>query len=256
MNIVILTSVERGHASLCLDQLTNNPRIVVSGVIFAKNVTKKNVQFYKKKFNKIFRIGLLGALNGLRIRKWFLPSSKHSIIYLCEKLNIPLFFTDNINSLETQKHLSILSPDLGVSLGNSYISSKVFTIPKYGMINIHTEILPKYQGAHSVIWPIFYKEINTGFTIHEIDKFIDTGNILYLEKIPISFYQNLKNTVFYTSLDVASRLPKALEKVCENILHYKKNALVQEKNKAYTTPTFLQFLKIIINNKKLYKKLN
>ena len=41
------------------------------------------------------------------------------------------------------------------------------------MINIHTEILPKYQGAHSIVWPIFYMESNTGFTIHEINKSID-----------------------------------------------------------------------------------
>jgi methionyl-tRNA formyltransferase len=229
---------------------------VVSGVIYAQNTAIKNIRFYKKKIFKIFEIGILGALNGVRIRKWFLPSSENSIITLCEKLNIPLFFTDNINSIETRKHLSKLTPDLGVSLGNSYISSKVFRIPKYGMINIHTEILPKYQGAHSVIWPIFYMERNTGFTIHEINKSIDTGKILYLEKIPISFHQNLKNTVYYTSLDVSSKLSEALTKVCENIHQYKKNAIVQEKNKTYTTPTFLQFVKMIVNNRKLYKKLN
>jgi len=51
MKIVILTSVEKGHASLCLNELNNNPNIDVAGIIFAKNTAKKNLRFYKKKNN-------------------------------------------------------------------------------------------------------------------------------------------------------------------------------------------------------------
>ena len=253
MKIVILTSVEKGHASLCLNQLNNNPNISIMGVIFAKNSAKKNLRFYKKKITKLIKIGILGALNGIRIRKWFLPSSEENIINLCEELNIPIFFTHNINSIETRDYLSKLEADIGVSLGNSYISSKVFNIPKHGMINIHTELLPKYQGAHSVIWPIFNYETITGFTIHEIDKSIDTGKILYLEKIPITFHKKLKNTIFYTSKDVNLKLPIALSKVCENFHSYKKNGIVQKRNQSFTTPTLSQFIRIVLNNRKLYK---
>ena len=253
MKIVILTSVEKGHASLCLNELNNNPNIDVAGIIFAKNTAKKNLRFYKKKIIKLIKIGILGALNGIRIRGWFLPSSEHNIINLCKELNIPIFFSHNINSLETRDYLSNLGVDIGVSLGNSYISSKVFKIPRYGMINIHTELLPKYQGAHSVIWPIYNNETVTGFTIHEIDKSIDTGNILYIEKIPISFHKTLKNTISHTSKDVNLKLPIALSKVCENFHKYKDNGIVQKRNKSFTTPTLSQFIKMVLNNRKLYK---
>jgi len=254
LNIVILTSVEKGHASICLENLIKNSNIEVSGVIFSNNTAKRNLRFYKKKILKIFKIGIFGAINGVRIRHWFLPKVENSIINLCDHFNIPIFYTENINSSITKIYLTELEPDLGVSLGNSYIGKKIFSIPKYGMINIHTEILPKYQGAHSVIWPIFNKEKFTGFTIHEIDKYIDTGSILYSEKISISFHKKLKDTVYFTSLDVANRLPKALEKVCENIIDLKTKSINQEKNKPFTTPTLLQFIKISINNRKLYKK--
>src|SRR3712207_8581825 len=36
---------------------------------------------------------------------------------------------------------------LGLSLGNSYISSRIFTLPTYGMLNIHGEVLPDFQNA-------------------------------------------------------------------------------------------------------------
>ncbi len=255
LKIIILTAVEKGHASICLENLINNPKISVLGVIFLKNTAKKSFRFYKKKFFKILRIGIFGTINGVRIRHWFIPEADESIFDLCDHLNIPLFFSENINAQSTKDILSKLEPDLGVSLGNSYIGKKIFSIPKYGMINIHTEILPKYQGAHSVIWPIFYKEEMTGFTIHQIDKSIDTGNILFSEEIPISFRKNLKDTVQFTSLHVAKRLPKALENVCENYLALKEQSVKQRKNKAYTTPTIFQYIKMKINNRIMYNKI-
>ena len=61
------------------------------------------------------------------------------------------------------------------------------------MVNIHTEILP--DTASSIIWPIYKKIKTTGFTIHQIDKKIDNGKILYQERYAIDFYPTLEETV-------------------------------------------------------------
>ena len=63
------------------------------------------------------------------------------------------------------------------------------------MVNIHTEILPDFKGASSIIWPIYKKIKTTGFTIHQIDKKIDNGKILYQERYAIDFYPTLEETV-------------------------------------------------------------
>ena len=164
--------------------------------------------------------------------------------------------TENVNHQVTKNILRDLDPELGVSLGNSYIGKRIFSIPKYGMINIHTELLPKYQGAHSVIWPIFYNEDVTGFTIHQIDNSIDTGNILYSEEVPITFKKELKDRVHVTMMHVSKKLPKALERVCENYLALKTRGIKQKKNKPFTTPTLFQFIRMKINNKRSYKRKN
>jgi len=47
LRIVILTAVEKGHASICLEHLFNNPKISIIGVVFSKNAAKKITNFIK-----------------------------------------------------------------------------------------------------------------------------------------------------------------------------------------------------------------
>src|ERR1700741_4524778 len=106
---------------------------------------------------------------------------------LSEHLSVPVFETECTNSDETVRLFKDADADLGLSLGNGYISTKIFTIPKYGVINVHGERLPEYQNPQSILWPIYHLETTTGLTIHEIDRSIDTGKILHQEEYPIIF---------------------------------------------------------------------
>ena len=58
--------------------------------------------------------------------------------------------------------------DLGLALGNGFIGPSIFTIPCFGMVNIHSEMLPEFRGAQSFIWPIYEGVGWMGFTIHQI----------------------------------------------------------------------------------------
>ena len=254
MKVIIITSIENGLASSCVRELALNPNIDVSGVIYSKLSIKKNRRYYSKKIIKIIKIGILGVLNGIRIRNWFLKVESKSIYSVCSTNNIPLFEIGTVNSYESEQLLGNLNPDLGISLGNNYINKKVFSIPKYGIINVHTEILPDYQGAHGVIWPIYDGKSNTGFTIHTIDQYIDTGDILYTENIPIIFKSRLKNTVKCSISKVYNRIPNALSTVCENFVYYKNNSIAQKRGIPYTTPTIFQFIRMCVYNYKLHKK--
>jgi methionyl-tRNA formyltransferase len=79
-----------------------------------------------------------------------------------------------------------IQPDLIISAGwRKLISKEVFSIPRFGAINIHDGLLPKYRGFAPINWCIINGEKEAGITTHYIDEFADTGNILLQKKAPI-----------------------------------------------------------------------
>ena len=123
------------------------------------------------------------------------------------------------------------------------------------MINMHGEILPEFQNAQSVIWQIYNGNSKSGYTIHKnIDRGIDTGDILKQELIPIIFKSKLSETVSLTCAEIQRKSAEGMIDVLNNFEYYRVNAIKQQKGNSYTTPSFLQFLKIWRNHKKLLKQ--
>jgi methionyl-tRNA formyltransferase len=141
--------------------------------------------------------------------------------------------------------------DLGLSLGNGYIGERVFSIPRHGMINLHSEVLPAFQGASAVIWPIYENVAETGFTIHQVNRKIDEGDILLQEKWPIVFHDSLRKTVEANLVPGRERSPAAIVKVCTDYATLKQNAVKQTGGKSYTTPSFWQFLRMVRNHSRM-----
>ncbi|MCK5061827.1 methionyl-tRNA formyltransferase [Candidatus Parcubacteria bacterium] len=65
------------------------------------------------------------------------------------------------------------------------IPEKILNLPKYGVINVHGSLLPKYRGAACIQWPIINGDKKTGVTIMKMDKGLDTGPVLAQRSIPI-----------------------------------------------------------------------
>lgn len=84
-----------------------------------------------------------------------------------------------INDQETVEHLKKLKPDvILITFCSQIFSQKVIDIPKYGCINIHRSLLPKYRGPRPIFWALLNAERSVGVTVHFIDKKIDTGTII------------------------------------------------------------------------------
>ncbi len=95
----------------------------------------------------------------------------------------------DINSTEVIKHIRDLDIDLIVSLSFSYIiKPEILTIPKIASINLHRSYLPKYRGCNPVFWMRAFKEKEAGYTFHYLDSELDSGDIIFQEKIPL--YEN------------------------------------------------------------------
>ncbi len=258
MKVIILTSSKNGTAAHHLPYLIESKSCEISLVILNDGAVINTYKYYKNKIRKTIKIGILGALNGIRMRKWFNQDMAEykrvgDLQEICEKNKIPFATIPSINSQNTIEIIKNANADLGISLGNGYIGSKVFSIPKFGMINIHHEILPDYQNAQSIIWQIYNKSAMTGYTIHKIDRHIDTGEILLQKKIPISFENSLRKTIAKTSFFLLESSANGLLEVLSDFDNLYKNAQPQGMGKSYTTPSIWQYIKIYINYKKLKK---
>ncbi|MFH1684469.1 MAG: methionyl-tRNA formyltransferase, partial [Candidatus Margulisiibacteriota bacterium] len=83
--------------------------------------------------------------------------------------------------------LESLRPDVIVVVAYGKILPKeIIDIPKYGCINVHASLLPKYRGAAPMQWALLNGEKETGITIMKIDELLDTGDIILQEKVKIS----------------------------------------------------------------------
>ena len=257
LRIIVLTSSPFGTASLCLPELVRSKEIKIVSVILAEgSVSASRRAHYRRKLKKTLKIGLFGALNGLRMRRWFHPIATEHIHDLCERWSIPLHRTGSINSDRTVALFSAADADLGLSLGNSFISRRVFSVPRYGMVNFHGERLPEYQNGQSIIWPIYNMERTTGLTIHQIDDGIDTGSVLHKEEFPIVFRPSLRETVKCSRQVTSGKVAAAVRFVCENYIALASAAVKQTKGRSYTTPSARQFYIMSRNNRRLFARSN
>ncbi len=92
-------------------------------------------------------------------------------------------------SLRSGKGAEILNeikPDLIVVVAyGKILPDDCLSFPKYGCINVHASILPKYRGASPIHYAVLNGDSETGVTVQQMDSGIDTGDILNIIKCPI-----------------------------------------------------------------------
>ena len=105
---------------------------------------------------------------------------------LAESLNIPVYQYDKIR-VEGVEDLKSLQPDIMITCAfGQILSQEILDIPKFGVINIHASLLPKYRGASPIHYAILNGETQTGITIMKTDIGIDTGDIILQSPVSIS----------------------------------------------------------------------
>ncbi len=99
---------------------------------------------------------------------------------------LTIFQPEKIKSADAVEQLKKYEADVFVVAAFGQILSKeILTMPKYGCINVHASLLPKYRGAAPIQWSIIDGEKETGVTIMQMDEGIDTGDILTQKVVPI-----------------------------------------------------------------------
>ena len=102
------------------------------------------------------------------------------------KHNIGVFQPVKIKTPEAVEILKGYGADLFVVAAFGQILSKeILDMPKYGCVNIHASLLPKYRGAAPIQWAILDGEKETGVTIMQMNEGLDTGDMLTKVIVPI-----------------------------------------------------------------------
>ena len=114
-----------------------------------------------------------------------------SPIALCaEAHNIEVYKPTKLK--EEYEYILSKEPDIIITCAYGKIVPKVILdYPKYGCINVHASLLPKYRGANPIQQVIYNGEEKTGVTLMYMDEGIDTGNIIDAIEVPISLEDSL-----------------------------------------------------------------
>lgn len=101
--------------------------------------------------------------------------------------HIPVFQPEKLRKPEVVAQLADLKPDLIVVAAYGQILPQiVLDIPKYGCINVHASLLPRWRGAAPIQAAILAGDTETGVTIMEMEAGLDTGPMLRSEAVDIT----------------------------------------------------------------------
>lgn len=120
------------------------------------------------------------------------PQGRHAkltpppVKVLAQQYDIPVYQPARMKSAEGMKYLRLFAPELMVTAAfGQILSAENLAAPKYGCVNVHGSLLPKYRGAAPIQWAIINGEKQTGITTMMTDVGLDSGDILLQEAIDI-----------------------------------------------------------------------
>jgi methionyl-tRNA formyltransferase len=93
---------------------------------------------------------------------------------------------NRVNHPDSLEIIQRFKPDLLVSLaGNEIFKQPLFESAKYGVINLHSALLPKYRGLMPSFWVMRHNEEKTGVSVFFVDEGIDSGPIIVQKEVPL-----------------------------------------------------------------------
>lgn len=100
--------------------------------------------------------------------------------------DIPVYQPSTLRSQEVYDILASIQPDIIiVAAYGMFLPKNILELPRYGCINVHASLLPKYRGASPINAAIIEGESQTGVTIMKMAKGIDTGDMLISRAVDI-----------------------------------------------------------------------
>lgn len=100
--------------------------------------------------------------------------------------DIQLFQPQKLSEEDFVEAMENIKPDVIVVIAfGKILNKRMLNLPKYGCINVHASLLPKYRGAGPIQWSLINGETETGITTMYMASGIDTGDMLLKEVVKI-----------------------------------------------------------------------
>lgn len=134
------------------------------------------------------------------------------VALLARKYNLNVLKLESFK--EEKEKIENLKPDLIVTAAYGKILPEyILSIPKYGCINVHASLLPKYRGSNPICEAIRNGDKKTGVTIMYMDKGMDTGDIIEKKEIEIEESDNLTTLTNKLSILGSSMICDVIRKI-------------------------------------------
>ncbi len=100
-------------------------------------------------------------------------------------LGLPIIQPESLKTPGFHERLRSENADLLVVVAFRILPESLFPLARFGAVNVHASLLPKYRGAAPIQWAIAEGETETGVTVFQLDRQVDHGSILAQRKTPI-----------------------------------------------------------------------
>lgn len=220
IKIALLTkSLSSGHLNEIISALNKND-IVFHAIIIDSSCDKKGKLFnlIVRKYNNRGVYGILKSIknkiNNSVFKKRGVSQSIKEVKLKAGLNNVEIIKIDFTNAEMVRGHLKNYAFDLFILAGCGIVKKGMLDIPKLGTINIHMGILPFFRGINVAEWAYFLGE-PVGASVHFVDLGVDTGPILFTERIEIKGpkdIQELRATVNIAQLNLLIKAIKIIIK--------------------------------------------
>lgn len=234
-----------------------NHNIITPGIysgIVAKQISYEN-SFVKTKFiiatygemgvkllSKLFQLNI--SIKNIIVLTHNNLISNNNFIKFLDTFKIKYIY-DDLNEKKLLKKIKKNKSDILISFHyRKKIKHNILKIPKYGAVNIHPSLLPKYAGCFSSVWALFNDEKKTGITFHFMKKKFDAGNIILQDSINIKS-NDTAFSLFHKLVDLSL---KNIFKALNLVIYEKTKGIKQDLSKR------TYFSRILPNNGKLNLK--
>jgi len=197
MRMVILGTKSDGYIDIIYNRLCKTTNVV--GIVLEDRESLS--AFLKKRWKKY---GIFKVLGQILFKIIAVPvlniKSQRYILSLKEEFEFDttptpidrLAFCRNMNDDSSINLIKALQPDLVLIKGTRILSPKLLQSVGCPFINIHAGITPNYRGVHGAYWAcVNGDDEHCGVTVHLVDPGIDTGRIIYQERIRFNDRNNL-----------------------------------------------------------------
>lgn len=147
----------------------------------------------------------------------------------------------NPHSRESLEFVKKFSPDYIVIAGAPVLQRSLFGLAKYGALNRHLGLSPKYRGSDCTLWALHLNDLqNIGFTVHWVSEKVDGGNILMQKKVTADKGLDFSHFIAGVQLKASQGLIRVLDDI---ISGNRLTETIQEKGGNHYPPAGLLVLR-------------